>query len=372
MKNNTLIVTAFYPPLVGGLEGYWQEVARRWQNGKCFVFTNPSQQDNQDHQEKFEIIRKPIFSWTWFKPSWLPLLWEIGAIVEKKNITRIIFGHYANYVVLGPILKKMYGIKFDIMTHGIDTMIPQRKFITNWLLKKNLLSAENIYANSTLTAGVLSGLINHKKDVKIAHPAIDYGEYPDIDVVKYKKEKGLENKFIILSITRLVPIKGIDLVLKTLAKIKDNSIKYIIVGAGPELIPLKKMVNDNDLNDQVDFIGQIRNEPKEKAPWYSIADLFIQINRPVHDQKESFGVVFLEAARYHKPVIASNNTGAVDIIDNNKSGMLVNPDDIDNIAQSIKKLKKNHSLAQEMGYQLNEKVKNNFNWHNTLEVLNGL
>lgn len=370
MKNNTLIITAFYPPIIGGLEGYWQEVARRWKNNNCIILTNPSNNPEQDQREYFKIIRLPLFPWTWFKPSWLPLFWEIGSIIKKDNVSRIIFGHYANYVILGPILKRIYGITYDIMTHGIDTMIPQRRLLTGWCLKRCLLSAKNIYANSTITSNVLKKLVGDKKEVNIAYPGIDFDKYPDVDKDKLRNNLGISNKFIMLSMTRLVPIKGIDLVIKSLAKIKQTDIVYLVAGQGPELIPLKQLVEQNKLNNQVKFIGLVENIPEKKAKWYTLADMYIQTNRPVHDHRESFGMVFLEAARYELPVIASNNTGAVDIIEHQKTGLLINPDNIDDIANSIMEIKNNRQKFKEMGRKLKNNVEMKYSWKNTLKILN--
>ncbi len=368
---STLLITAFFPPELGGLEHYWREVARRWPRDQRFiVLTNPhSGQAAFDQAEPYKIIRLNLFGWP-ITPSWLPLIWKMPSIIRQNNIDILLFGHYANYAVIGVFIKWLMKKSFRVMTHGFDTVIPRRGFISRWLMKRVLLNADKIYCNSQFTRRSLIDLGIPKDNLTVAPPAIDLDSRLIIDRITAKQKLGLNGKFVILSLARLIKLKGVDLVIRALAGLPERTgLVYVIIGNGPEMAQLQKLTADLGLSESVRFIGQISDQPGAKSIWYSAADLYVLTTRSVDDHEESFGISYLEAGSYKLPVIASRSGGASELIRDNETGILIAPDSETELRRALKRMINKPSMRLAMGERLFDLVKNGYTWESTLSQL---
>lgn len=175
-------------------------------------------------------------------------------------------------------------------------------------------------------------------------------------------KKRLKDKRIIFTLARLVERKGIDMILQALPKVKEkfSNVFYIIGGDGPYREYLEELMRNLNLKNDVLFTGFISEE--EKHFYYSRAEIFVMPNRELPGELEGFGIVFLEANAYRKPVIAGNSGGAVDAVLNGKTGLLVNPFDAVEIANAIIYLLENKEYAQKLGQQGRKRVENEFRW----------
>jgi phosphatidylinositol alpha-1,6-mannosyltransferase len=114
------------------------------------------------------------------------------------------------------------------------------------------------------------------------------------------------------------------------------------------------------LQDNVVFTGYVSED--EKAFYYNAADVFVMPNRELENgDVEGFGIVFLEANIYGKPVIGGRSGGAVDAIVDGKTGLLVNPIDIEEIASAIIRFLSNEGYAKQLGFQGRKRVERDFN-----------
>ena len=108
------------------------------------------------------------------------------------------------------------------------------------------------------------------------------------------------------------------------------------------------------------FAGKV--EDSEIAKYYSSADVFVLPCRfiPPNDV-EGFGIVFLEASLYGKPVIAGNTGGATEAVQHNITGLLINPKNNLELEQAILKLYNNPNLANTFGIYGRVRVLENYN-----------
>jgi glycosyltransferase involved in cell wall biosynthesis len=156
------------------------------------------------------------------------------------------------------------------------------------------------------------------------------------------------NEIVIALIGRISRWKGQLILLKAfyhLTLIKKN-IKLVFVGSPPPnqecfLEELKNKIKEYKLNDKVVIIP-FQNEINKV--WQSIDIAVVPSIEP-----EPFGLVAVEAMMANKPVIASNHGGLSEIILNNKTGFLVNPNDENQLSEAISNLIKNPSLRTEFG-----------------------
>ncbi|USN53904.1 MAG: glycosyltransferase family 4 protein [Candidatus Nomurabacteria bacterium] len=360
-QNKTLLITAFFPPKLGGLEHFWSEVTRRWPEDSLIIWTD-KEVDANDDNIPHRVIRQKLFAWSWCKPSWLPMLWRLPRYIRRFEIHRILFGHYAQYAILAPLMRLCLGIRYDIMSHGIDAVLPQQNPVHAFFYRLTLRFADTLYANSNQTAKHFGTDPKLQKKIRIAHPGIDFADFPELP------QRTSTEGFTVLTISRLVAMKGIDVMLHALALLKAP-VRYIVVGDGPEMGALKQLANTLGILEQVHFIGAIPDNAEEKAKWYAQADVFVLPSRPVRGHAESFGIVLLEAARYRLPVIATRQSGAEDIVLPAQSGLLVDPGNPEELARAIKELMGDQTWAQQLGEKHYTRVQTEFTWKRTMEEL---
>ena len=164
-----------------------------------------------------------------------------------------------------------------------------------------------------------------------------------------------DDDFILLTVSRVLPRKGQDNVIRALSKIKNNKIKYLCVGDGSHLNNFKELVKKLNLNERVIFIGEVDRE--ETSSYYDIADAFILCNRTWNNKIEGLPNVVLEAMGRGKAIIGSKNTGTEELIINNKNGFHVNPENITEIKNTIIHTYENKNRLVDMGAYSLELIK---------------
>ena len=263
----------------------------------------------------------------------------------KFIINSLKFGFNSDIIVLGHInltfpLVIFYKLLFPqkeiiLITHGIE--IWQR---LSFLKKYSLNKCDKIITVSNYTKKRIIEVQGIKADkIYILHNTIDENFKPyqnkerPIDLLKKHKLTG--NEKIILTVCRLSSsekYKGYDRIIKILPKLlnKYPSLRYILAGKGDqtEIKRLSLLVKDNKVEKNVIITGYVFEEDLPK--YYNLCDVFILASR-----KEGFGIVFLEALISGKPVIGGNMDGSVDALLNGKLGTLINPENDEEIYESI-------------------------------------
>ncbi|MCI0559281.1 MAG: glycosyltransferase family 4 protein, partial [Nitrososphaera sp.] len=230
-----------------------------------------------------------------------------------------------------------------------------------------------VFANSQFTKSLLQelGVTSHK--IVVVFPGVDIDEM-STEVIESDLKAicslGLKDNRIILTLGRLEKRKGFDTVIKAMqivSKELPDSL-YVIAGDGAYRPDLEDLIMQLGLHNHVRLVGAV--EDSKKHLYYKAANLFVMPNRELADGDiEGFGIVFLEAAAYSKPVVAGNSGGAVDAVVHGKTGILINPNDIQELGNVILTLLKDDVLARKLGYQAWQRVKENLTWRNSAGVM---
>jgi len=116
-------------------------------------------------------------------------------------------------------------------------------------------------------------------------------------------------------------------------------------------------------------VGRVSD--KELREWYGVCDVFVMVSRDstIDGGAEGFGIVYLEANAYGKPVVGGRAGGAPDAIVDNVTGLLVNPEDEMDIAEGIVRLLTNSGLARKLGEQGRERILKELTWSTVGEKL---
>jgi glycosyltransferase involved in cell wall biosynthesis len=260
------------------------------------------------------------------------------ALKQGLNSKVVILSHI-NLLSIGYLIKLFSPkTKLVLFAHGIEVWGP-----VSGIRKKMLNSCDLILSVSQYTKDKMAGELGlDEKKITVFNNCLDPYLPAPLSTGKdtaLKVQYGIaDDAVVLMTLTRLSSkelYKGYDHVLYALNQLKSQypQIKYLIIGrydAG-EKSRLDAIIEKYSLQPYVVFTGYINDE--ELARHYSLADIYVMPSK-----KEGFGIVFIEAMYYGLPVIAGNKDGSVDALCNGRLGILVNPDDQDEINHAIKKM----------------------------------
>jgi phosphatidylinositol alpha-1,6-mannosyltransferase len=199
--------------------------------------------------------------------------------------------------------------------------------------------------------------------VKIA-PGIDVDHFSPQDATQLRKHLGLEHKRVIVSVGRLVHRKGQDRLIESMPKILEKipDAHLLMVGQGPYLEHLAKLVAINNLSEHVSFIGRIQYA--ELPEYICAGDVFAMPSRSrlAGLEVEGLGIVYLEASACGLPVVAGASGGAPDAVVQGVTGLVVDGNNLDEIAEAIASLLNDPQAAQRMGSAGRQWIVENWRW----------
>lgn len=350
----TLLVTLEYPPSVGGVATYYAHLVSELPSDSIVVLHN-----NDDAL---------LFRRLW--PRWLKALWSTWRTIRREGIECLLVGQILPLGTVALILHKLTGIPYIVMTHAMDVTLPfsnEGSARKQKLVKKILKHASAVTTVSQFTKQHLVTLGVPESQIHIVSPCphITPETFPVTvdEVVAFDKEHQLDGKRVILSVGRLVERKGVDRVIEAMAMIKTQhpNALYVIAGNGQYAYELKKIVERLSLQKHVYFVGKLSDQ--ELAKWYQRCDLFIMPSRQLSNRDvEGFGIVYLEANSFGKPVIGGKSGGVADAVTHEETGLLVDPNNVAEITAAIDRLLTDAPLATRLGNQGMQRVRAEFQW----------
>ncbi len=224
-----------------------------------------------------------------------------------------------------------------------------------WLL---INKAALILGNSRFTAERIR-MRGFKGPVEVLNPGVDPAAFhPGVDTKEVRQQYGLDGHPVLLTTARLVSKKNIAGVLNALPRVIEQipNVLYLIAGDGEERDQLETLCDELSLRSYVRFLGYVENS--RLPALYRASDLFVMPTKGV----ESFGISFIEANACAKPVIAGRSVGMTDAVIDGKTGLLVDPHNIDEIASAIIRLLKDRELARRLSENGRRRVEQEFSW----------
>ena len=376
----SLLITLDFPPRLGGVATYYHSVCKNLPADKIVVLA-PKQEgaESFDQAQNFTIIRKKMlgqFPEVWPKSlggiikiisriKWLSIIRHLASVAKTHKIEIIQAGQILPLGTLAWLFWRRKKIPYIFYAHGLDITLPQRFMRKKTLLKKIIVNAKGMVANSYFTKDELVKLGADSKKIIVVYPCpnLELQQVSETETAKIINDYGLKNKKILLTVGRLVERKGHDLTIKSLPKIIKQvpNVAYLIVGSGPREKYLKDLTVQSGLSEHVQFIGAV--DQKKLAALYQVCDAFIMPSRQLaNGDVEGFGIVYLEANLFGKPAIGGKSGGVPEAIVDGKTGLLVDPNSVNEIALAAIKLLTDPAYAERLGLQGLERVSNEFNW----------
>ncbi len=361
-----LVFTLEFPPRLGGVQTMAYQLTKHLsQTGvQVEVLTlEMNGADEFDSKQDFAIQRTSLgASETWIGKldQKIHLRQDLNHAIENAKPECILCIHWDPCAYLTRSVTK--GIPYFVVAHGMELMQLPKHGISlwakSWLRYFALQGARKIFAVSNFTRAKVLALGIAPERVHV----IPNGVELDNSIFDSNENQFKHAPHILLTVSRLVPRKGHDVVLRALPQVirKIPDVVYWIAGVGPERKNLERLTRELKLEKQVKFYGEVSETEKERL--LKECDLFVLPCRENPTDFEGFGLAFLEAMRWGKPVIGGRSGGVPDVIHDQENGLLVKPDDPADLARAILKILESPADAQCLGKNGWLAVRERYRW----------
>ncbi|MBD3425613.1 MAG: glycosyltransferase [Candidatus Omnitrophica bacterium] len=376
-KPKTLCVSSEFPPVKGGIATHVYNLWSRLPVKRVAILTSRPPGVDYDSQEGMDITRKTYPLGTDIVSRTVRALMVIWHVIRQNSIRNIKRNHCAQVLSAGVgalLVKMVKGTSYVVYMYSADILEFSRTFLTRWIMEKVLRQSEHVIANSIFTRSLL---VSHRlvppDAITVSTPAVDTDMFNPAKGDNGVKEKyGIpQGKKVLLTISRLAERKGHENVIRAFSKIRKDfpDTVYVIVGDGPTRPILEELIQREQLEGHVILTGEI---PLDKLVFFDNAcDIFIMTPRYIKEKGdvEGFGIVFLEANACGKPVIAGKSGGVVEAVADGETGILVDPEDTEQIKRAIITLLEDEEKARALGERGLRRVKEDFNWSTRVKEL---
>jgi phosphatidylinositol alpha-1,6-mannosyltransferase len=351
--SRVLLVTNDFPPRRGGIQSYLVELVTRlaatgehavtvyapqWQGADAFDAQTPG----------YQVVRHPG---TLMLPA--PTVdARMRRLIAEHNIDTVWFGAAAPLGLLAQRARQAGATRVLASTHGHEvgwSMLP----VARSVLRRIGEDSDVVTFVSRYTRGRFASAFGPEAALEHLPPGVDTDRFrPDpASRAELRARYGLGQRPTVVCLSRLVPRKGQDMLIRALPAIRQRvaGAVLVIVGGGPYLATLRQLAERFGVSEHVTFTGGI---PSAELPAYhAMADVFAMPcrTRGAGLDVEGLGIVFLEASATGVPVIAGCSGGAPETVQHNKTGLLVDGRSVSQIADAVTEMLADPDRAAAMG-----------------------
>lgn len=277
----------------------------------------------------------------------------------------------AGYAVLWT--KMRLDIPYIVYVNGGDLLREKQKSANSRLKRRTsreiLGNAAGIAATSQWVADLASEVM---REVGVESPppvaALALGTDPNTfsparDTKQLRAKWGIGDDPVILTVARLVPHKGQDVIVRSLPALLREfpNLKYVAVGEGHDQTRLQAMAIELGVESSVIFAGPITESDLPEA--YATATIYAGPSRVDNEiNVEGFGISFLEASSSGLPVVAGDSGGVRSAVRDGETGIVLSPRDVEAWVATLGDLLRNSDLRQSLGAAGRKAVEDHFNW----------
>ena len=332
-----LIITRSFPPEIGGMQNLmWGLTKELSKNYMIKVFAD-HYKDHQsfDKQVSFSIERVGgIKLLKKYRKAYL-----INEFLKENKVEGIIADHWKSLELIKTNQKKICLIHGKEINHKEGTNINKR-------ILNVLNNVEIIIANSKFTKNLAIKCGVNESKIIIINPGVDSVQELSKESLD-KVENLLKQKSPrLITVSRFDKRKNHEKVIMALRNLKQiyPNIIYICVGYGDEEENIKKLVRELNLREQVIFFKNISHELKNSL--LAKSNVFVMPSIVYKKSVEGFGIAYIEAAQYGVPSIGGKDGGAVDAINHEKTGLICDGNNLDEIYSSINLILENKKYLE--------------------------
>lgn len=371
----------------GGIARLHGELARRYPRGELIVST-PSDPDAADVDGTFgAVIDRLSIRARGAKTVPGLLLWSRRAASLARQ-HQIRFVHCGNVKPAGYPARWIHErlrVPYSLFLYGADLLSEQHKIHSAFKRR----TARAIFGGAAvliaisgwtrdLALAVLGelGLDGHSGRLRVIHLGTDPDRFrPGVDATELRQRFELPDSGVrwLLTVARLEPHKGVDMVLRALPAIIERApdVHYAVAGKGRERDRLKKLAHKIGVADRVRFLGEVSEH--DLPALYNLASVYVGASRRAERLGvEGFGISLVEASACGLPVVAGKSGGIPDAVRDGETGFLIPPEDPAAIAAAVGMLLADDALARRVGAAGRRAVESHYNWDRVVRDLRAI
>ncbi len=369
----TLIVTNDFPPRTGGIESFVLAMAQRMPPDDVVVHTARQRGDREfDASLPFEVVRDPS---RLMVPT--PAITRRAvAIARDRGCDRVWFGAAAPLGLMAPALRAAGVERTVATTHGHEiwwaTVPVTRPAVRAIGARNDVVTSLGDYCRRRISLALTEDARSRMRQLT---PGVDDSVFrPGAGGEAVRARHGLEDRPVIVCVSRMVARKGQDMLVKTLPQIHRQvpDAALLLVGDGPNRRSVERLVDDLGLQRHVVVAGRV---PWTEAPaYYDAGDVFAMPTRTKRGglEAEGLGICYLEAAATGLPVVAGDSGGAPDAVLDGENGFVVDGRAVPQIADRISTLLLDRDLAARFGKRGRDWVAEKWLWDHQAHRLQAL
>jgi len=354
----TLLVTNDFPPRPGGIQQFVHNLAMRQPPGSLLVYASSWKGAAKfDADQPFEVVREDT-RMLLPTPS---VARRAAALARAHGCDTVWFGAAAPLGLLAAGLRRRARIGRAVaQTHGHEAgwaVLPGAR----QLLRRIGDGVDVVTYLAEYFRVRLDRALHGRTELCQLAPGVDTDVYhPGVDGSAVRRRYGLSDRPVIVCVSRLVPRKGQDALIRALPAVRRRcpDAALLIVGGGPYGKTLRRLAGDLP----VIFTGSV---PWPELPaHYAAGDVYAMPCRTRRGglDVEGFGIVFLEASATGLPVVAGDSGGSPDAVRDGETGYLVDGRDLDALADRLVKLLTDRDLARRLGAAGRAWVEERWRW----------
>jgi phosphatidyl-myo-inositol dimannoside synthase len=374
----TLLVTNDFPPRVGGIQRTLEALVRALPPDRVAVMAPSDREDARDdphdrcraydRDAAFRVLRQPE-AFVWPRSG---ISSRIQRCAEEVRADVVLFGATVPLALAGPGLASR-GLPYLAAAHGLEywTSIAPG---TNTLMRYATSRASRVPVMcSEFVARRVRTAVSKSVPVSVLYPGADVDRFhPDVATEAVRAALRIEDRPSIVCVSRLVPRKGQDVLIRALPIVRRRvpGVALVIVGSGPHEAALRRLASEF-APDAVRFAGAV--DEAELPSYYAAADVFAMPCRSRWGgmEVEGWGNVFIEAAACGRPVVAGDSGGARESLVDGETGLLVDGRSVGAVADALCTLLLDPGMAAKLGDAGRERVLRSHTWPRIARVLAG-
>ena len=368
----TLLVTNDFPPRPGGIQSFVHNLALRQPAGSVVVYASTWHGAAKfDAEQPFEVVREA-------RKALLPtplVARRAAGLARAYGCDTVWFGAAAPLGLLAAGLRRRAGIGRAVaLTHGHEVgwaALPGARTA----LRRIGDGVDVVTYLGEYTRVRLDPVIGGRTELRRLAPGVDVEAYrPDVDGAGIRRRHRLDDRPVIVCVSRLVPRKGQDMLIRALPEVRRRvpGAALLIVGGGPYRDRLERLARQAGVAADVVFTGSV---PTAELPaHYAAGDVYSMPCRTRNRglDVEGLGIVYLEASATGLPVIAGDSGGAPDAVREGETGYVVGGRDLARLVDRLAGLLTDRDLAARMGAAGRSWVEREWRWETQAQRLRRL
>ncbi|HKP96525.1 MAG TPA: glycosyltransferase family 4 protein [Fibrobacteria bacterium] len=369
-----LLVTQDFPPERGGIQTYVLELARGFmaRGHAVRVLCPGSASDANPLPGLKDLVRLSVPGSFLFLPllTYLP-----GYLRRNPGVTHVLYAQWqaaAAGTFRAGRRKSGKAPKSFCLVHGRELLTSVFGPLAPALMRRTFRRLDAAFPNSNEVLRLTHEKTSARCPLHLVHPGVDPGLFRPTDAGFLRARYGLGDAPVIVSITRMVARKNLRRLIEALPGVRAAVPGAVLVlgGTGPEREALMRSAADLDLSESVRFPGRIPDG--EMAAHYSLGDVFALPSLSSDKDVEGFGIVYLEAGACEVPAVGGRAGGVPDAVADGETGLLVDPENTQEIQAALIDLLRDRAKARAMGRRARERIEKSLTWTAAADRVLGL